>query len=264
VPAGLEDDPWARGIAMLRSRLEETLAGLGLEPVGTVGETFDPALHEAVFHEPDPDGVDQRVAQVIRPGYRVGERLLRPAEVVVRGPLGNRAGEPEPDPSNASDGVRRPNRSRRDVRPTTNELEAETMAKVIGIDLGTTNSAIGDPRSRPADGPRERGGQPHHPSVVAIDPKTGERWSAPSPAAGGHQPGEHGLLDQALHGPQVRRPGRAGGDQARPVQGDKAANGDVRVVMGGKEYSPPEISAMILQKLREDAEAKLGDTVNRP
>ncbi len=108
VPAGLEDDPWARGIAMLRSRLEGTLAGLGLEPVGTVGETFDPALHEAVFHEPDPDGVDQRVALVIRPGYRVGARLLRPAEVVVRGPLGNRAGEAEPDPSNASDSVRRP------------------------------------------------------------------------------------------------------------------------------------------------------------
>lgn len=108
VPAGLVDDPWARGIAMLRSRLESTLAGLGLEPVGTVGETFDPALHEAVFHEPDPDGREQRVAQVIRPGYRVGERLLRPAEVVVRGPLGTRAGEPEPDPSNTSDGVRRP------------------------------------------------------------------------------------------------------------------------------------------------------------
>jgi molecular chaperone GrpE len=108
VPAGLEDDPWARGIAMLRSRLEGTLAGLGLERVGTVGETFDPALHEAVFHEPDPDGIDQRVALVIRPGYRAGERLLRPAEVVVRGPLGERAGEPESDPSNASDGVRRP------------------------------------------------------------------------------------------------------------------------------------------------------------
>jgi molecular chaperone DnaK len=43
----------------------------------------------------------------------------------------------------------------------------------------------------------------------------------------------------------------------------KAANGDVRVAMGGKEYSPPEISAMILQKLREDAEAKLGDNVKQ-
>ena len=108
VPASLEDDPWARGIAMLRSRLEATLAGLGLEPVGTVGEPFDPELHEAVFHEPDPEGIDQRVAQVIRPGYRVGARLLRPAQVVVKGPVGDRAGEPEPDPSTASDIVRPP------------------------------------------------------------------------------------------------------------------------------------------------------------
>jgi molecular chaperone GrpE len=108
VPAGLEDDPWARGIAMLRSRLEGTLAGLGLEPVGMVGEAFDPALHEAVFHEPDPDGIDQRVARVIRPGYRVGERLLRPAEVVVRGPLGSPADEQGADPSHASDRIRRP------------------------------------------------------------------------------------------------------------------------------------------------------------
>jgi molecular chaperone GrpE len=107
VPPDLEDDPWARGIAMLRSRLEATLAGLGLEPVGTVGEPFDPARHEAVYHEPDPTATGQDVALVIRPGYRVGERLLRPAEVVVKGPLGKRAGEPEPDPSHASDGVRR-------------------------------------------------------------------------------------------------------------------------------------------------------------
>ncbi len=108
VPPDLEDDPWARGIAMLRSRLDSTLAGLGLEPVGTVGEPFDPTRHEAVYHEPDPAANGQVVALVIRPGYRLGGRLLRPAEVVVRGPLGNGAGQAEPDPSNASDSVRRP------------------------------------------------------------------------------------------------------------------------------------------------------------
>ncbi len=87
VPPGLEDDPWARGIAMLRSRLEGTLAGLGLEPVGAVGEPFDPARHDAVHHEPHPEADDQAVAVVIRPGYRLGGRLLRPAQVVVRGPV---------------------------------------------------------------------------------------------------------------------------------------------------------------------------------
>jgi molecular chaperone GrpE len=108
VPPDLEDDPWARGIAMLRSRLQATLAELGLEPVGKVGEPFDPARHEAVYHEADPTATGQNVAVVIRPGYRVGERLLRPAEVVVRGPLERSAGEPEPDPTDPSDGVRRP------------------------------------------------------------------------------------------------------------------------------------------------------------
>jgi molecular chaperone GrpE len=108
VPPELEDDPWAQGIAMLRSRLDSTLAELGLEPVGTVGEPFDPARHEAVYHEPDPAATSQVVALVIRPGYRLGGRLLRPAQVVVRGPLGGAPGGPESEASRTSDDVRRP------------------------------------------------------------------------------------------------------------------------------------------------------------
>jgi molecular chaperone GrpE len=108
VPPDLEDDPWAKGIAMLRSRLDSTLAGLGLEPVGTVGEPFDPSRHEAVYHEPDPAANGQVVALVIRPGYRLGGRLLRPAQVVVRGSLGGAPGGPESESSSTSDDVRRP------------------------------------------------------------------------------------------------------------------------------------------------------------
>jgi molecular chaperone DnaK len=48
-----------------------------------------------------------------------------------------------------------------------------------------------------------------------------------------------------------------------PYKVTKAANGDIRVVMAGKEYSPPEVSAMILQKLKADAEAKLGETITQ-
>jgi molecular chaperone GrpE len=108
VPPSLEDDPWARGIALLRSRLEGTLAGLGLEPVGTVGEPFDPTRHEAVHHEPDPAADGQVVAVVIRPGYRLGGRLLRPAEVVVRGPLVEGGGGSASGSTTPSDEVRRP------------------------------------------------------------------------------------------------------------------------------------------------------------
>src|SRR5258707_14389140 len=48
-----------------------------------------------------------------------------------------------------------------------------------------------------------------------------------------------------------------------PYKITRAANGDVRVAMGGREYSPPEISAMILQKLKVDAEAYLGEEVKQ-
>jgi molecular chaperone GrpE len=93
---------------MLRSRLEATLAGLGLEPVGTVGEPFDPTRHEAVYHEQDPAADGQVIALVIRPGYRLGARLLRPAEVVVRGPLVERGGGSPRGSTSPSDDDRRP------------------------------------------------------------------------------------------------------------------------------------------------------------
>jgi molecular chaperone GrpE len=108
VPPDLEDDPWAQGIRMLGSRLEATLAGLGLEPVGMVGEPFDPARHEAVDHEPDPAAHEPVVALVIRPGYRLDGRLLRPAEVVVRGPATPAVGRPDSESAGPSDDVRRP------------------------------------------------------------------------------------------------------------------------------------------------------------
>jgi molecular chaperone GrpE len=108
VPPDLEDHPWAKGVGMLRSRVESTLAGLGFEPVGTVGEPFDPARHEAVYHEPDPAADEQVVALVIRPGYRLSGRLLRPAAVVVRGPLAAGGDGSAPESTHPSDDVRRP------------------------------------------------------------------------------------------------------------------------------------------------------------
>jgi molecular chaperone GrpE len=108
VPPELEHDPWATGIGLLRSRVESTLAGLGLEPVGMVGEPFDPTRHDALYYEPDPAVDGQVVALVIRPGYRLGGRLLRPAQVVVRGPLAEAAGGSDPGHTTPSDDGRRP------------------------------------------------------------------------------------------------------------------------------------------------------------
>ena len=133
------------------------------------------------------------------------------------------------------------------------------MAKTIGIDLGTTNSCMavfegGEPTVIPnAEGGRTT------PSVVAFT-KDGQRLvGAPAKR-------------QQVTNPQntvfsiKRFMGRKFDEVSEemtivPYEVVKGPNGDVRVKAGGKEYAPPEISAMILQKLKADAEAYLGETV---
>ena len=134
------------------------------------------------------------------------------------------------------------------------------MAKTIGIDLGTTNSCMavlegGEPTVIPnAEGGRTT------PSVVGVREGRPAARRRPGAPAAGHEPAEHDLLDQALHGPQVRR--GLGGDEDRPVRGREGPERRrARRRPDGKEYAPPEISAMILQKLKADAEAYLGETV---
>lgn len=135
------------------------------------------------------------------------------------------------------------------------------MAKMIGIDLGTTNSVMavmvgGEPTVIPtAEGERTC------PSVVAVN-KNGERLVG------------RVARNQAITNPEntifsiKRFMGRRFDDaevqrdlSRTPYKVTKAANGDVRVVLGGKEYSAPEVSAMILAKMKADAEAYLGEKV---
>src|SRR5689334_16428023 len=134
------------------------------------------------------------------------------------------------------------------------------MAKTIGIDLGTTNSCMailegGEPTViENAEGARTT------PSVVAFT-QSGERLVGTV------------AKRQAVTNPEntvfsVKRfMGRKEAEVKEeetivPFTVVRGPNGDARVSAGGKEYSPPEISAMILQKLKGDAEAKLGDTVD--
>ncbi|MFN3491981.1 MAG: Hsp70 family protein, partial [Anaerolineales bacterium] len=137
------------------------------------------------------------------------------------------------------------------------------MAKIIGIDLGTTNSVAavmqgGEPIVIPsAEGERLV------PSVVAVN-KNGERLVG------------RVARNQAITNPQntifsVKRfMGRKSGDaevertrKRVPYAVKEADNGDVRVELGGKDYSPPEVSAMILGKIKADAEAYLGETITQ-
>ncbi len=138
------------------------------------------------------------------------------------------------------------------------------MARIIGIDLGTTNSV----------GAVMEGGEPTiissaeggrlFPSVVAVNAKTNER-----------------LVGQAARRQAVTNPentvysikrfmGRKFADpvvqkavKQLPYRISAASNGDVRVALAGKDYSPPEVSAMILQKIKADAEAFLGETITQ-
>ncbi|MCI0770829.1 MAG: molecular chaperone DnaK [Chloroflexi bacterium] len=138
------------------------------------------------------------------------------------------------------------------------------MPKILGIDLGTTNSCMaiieaGEPRVvENAEGARTT------PSVVAVNARTGERYVGMT------------AKRQAVTNPEntvysvKRLMGRRFGDDS--VQHDlpllsyevvKHSNGDAHVKMGDKTHAPPEISAMVLQKLKQDAESKLGEAITQ-
>ena len=85
VPPDLVQHPWARGVALSALNLLDFLTKVGAEPIGIEGEAFDPRLHEAVHFEERSDVDDPLVVGVVRPGYRMGDRILRPAMVTVAG-----------------------------------------------------------------------------------------------------------------------------------------------------------------------------------
>ncbi|MCC6386182.1 MAG: molecular chaperone DnaK [Dehalococcoidia bacterium] len=135
------------------------------------------------------------------------------------------------------------------------------MAKVIGIDLGTTNSCMsvmegGEPVVIPnAEGARTT------PSVVAIT-KTGERLVGQVAKRQAVTNPDNTVfsikrfMGRKLDDPEVQRDLKL-----VPYNVAAAPNGDAKLKLGDKQYSPPEVSAMILQKLKADAEAYLGEPV---
>jgi molecular chaperone DnaK len=137
------------------------------------------------------------------------------------------------------------------------------MAKVLGIDLGTTNSVVAVIEAGEPTVLENSEGARITPSIVAIT-KSGERLVGQV------------AKRQAVTNPEntvfsvKRLMGRRYDDaevqrtiKSAPYKITRAANGDVRIVMGGREYSPPEVSAMILQKLKTDAEARLGEKITQ-
>ncbi|MFD1656716.1 nucleotide exchange factor GrpE [Streptomyces caeni] len=86
VEAARRQEAMTSGLKAVAEVLEAQLGSLGLEAFGEEGEPFDPARHEAVTHVVSPDATRLTCTGILGPGYRVGERLLRPARVTVTGP----------------------------------------------------------------------------------------------------------------------------------------------------------------------------------
>ncbi len=135
------------------------------------------------------------------------------------------------------------------------------MGKIIGIDLGTTNSVVavmegGQPKVIPT-----AEGSNTCPSVVAVN-KTSERLvGTPAKRQGVTNP-EHTIFSvKRFIGRQFDEPEVQKTKSLVPYTIKKAGDGSVRIVMGEKDYSPQEISAFILQKLKADAESYLGEKV---
>ncbi len=137
------------------------------------------------------------------------------------------------------------------------------MAKIIGIDLGTTNSAMAVMEAGEPVVISSAEGERLVPSVVAVN-KNGERLIG------------RVARNQAVVNPEntvfsiKRFMGRKYSDaevqkaiSRVPYKVTEAPNGDVRVALADKEYSPPEVSAMILGKIKRDAESYLGEPVNQ-
>jgi molecular chaperone DnaK len=137
------------------------------------------------------------------------------------------------------------------------------MAKIIGIDLGTTNSVVAVMEAGEPTVISSAEGERLVPSVVAIN-KNGERLIGRVARNQAVVNPENTIfsikrfMGRKYSDPEVQR-----AISRVPYKVAEAPNGDVRVVLGDKEYSPPEVSAMILGKLKRDAEAYLGETVTQ-
>ena len=138
------------------------------------------------------------------------------------------------------------------------------MAKVLGIDLGTTNSVAavidaGEPVVvENAEGARLT------PSVVAVNPRSDERYIGQVAKRQSVTNPENTIFSvKRLMGRKFSDGEVQGALGKLPYKVVQAGNGDAHVEMAGQAYAPPQISSFVLQKIRQDAEAKLGEKISQ-
>ena len=138
------------------------------------------------------------------------------------------------------------------------------MAKVLGIDLGTTNSvAAVIEAGEPVVVENAEGGR-ITPSVVAVNNKSNERYVGQTAKRQAVTNPENTVFSvKRLMGRKFEDPEIASAVGKLPYKVVKADNGDAHVEMSGESFAPPQISSMVLQKIRQDAEAKLGEKITQ-
>ena len=138
------------------------------------------------------------------------------------------------------------------------------MGRIIGIDLGTTNSVVAVMEGgEPTVIPSSEGGN-LIPSVVAINTKTGERLVGRVARNQAVVNPENTVFSvKRFMGRKYSDPEVQDAAKLVPYKVSAASNGDVRIRLNDRDYSAPEISAMVLQKIKSDAEAYLGEPVDQ-
>lgn len=135
------------------------------------------------------------------------------------------------------------------------------MSKILGIDLGTTNSAMAVVEGGNPEIVENKEGNRTTPSIVAIN-KNGERLVGLLAKRQAVTNPENTIFSsKRLIGRKFSDPEVQEAAKKLPFKIKEGPNGAVAIQMNGKDYRPAEVSAMVLQKLKADAEAKLGDTI---
>ena len=138
------------------------------------------------------------------------------------------------------------------------------MPKVLGIDLGTTNSVAAVIEAGEPGVVENAEGARLTPSVVALNTRTGERYVGQVAKRQAVTNPENTLFSvKRLMGRRYSEPEVQSATAKLPYQVVQAPNGDAHVKMGDDSYAPPQISSFVLQKIKQDAEAKLGERITQ-
>ena len=138
------------------------------------------------------------------------------------------------------------------------------MAKILGIDLGTTNSVAAVIEAGEAEVLESAEGNRITPSVVAVNARNGERYVGQVAKRQAVTNPENTIFSvKRLMGRRFSDPEVQDAARRLPYKIVSGDNGDAHVEMSGQSYAPPQISSMVLQKIRQDAEAKLGERITQ-